>query len=136
MKVINNNKGLTLVEIVLAIVILGISGLMLATTFSSAMRIINRATLYKNISTSAASAVELEDTEDAINKDAYSTAINEENATITITYTKDGETASTNISGQFMYGSAGDNGANAHLRYKEFLPSNYSYDIPADPVNN
>ena len=84
MKVLNNNKGLTLVEIVLAILILGMSGLMLATTFSSAMRILNRATLYKNISSSAAATVELEEEQDVIGGDTYDVGIAEENSTVTM----------------------------------------------------
>ena len=136
MKVLNNNKGLTLVEIVLAILILGMSGLMLATTFSSAMRILNRATLYKNISSSAAATVELEEEQDVIGGDTYYVGIAEENSTVTITYEKDGATKTTTMSGQYMYGSAEKADADAHLRYKEFLPSNYSYDIPANPVGD
>ena len=136
MKVLNNNKGMTLVEIVLAIVILGMAGLMLATTFSSAMKILNRATLYKNISASAASSVELEEKQDAIGGDTYNVDIAEENSTVTITYTKDGATKTTTMSGQYMYGSAEKSDIDAHLKYKEFLPSNYSYDIPANPVGD
>ncbi len=148
MKVLSNKKGLTLVEIVLAILILGMSATMLALTFSSAMRILNRATLYKNISTSAAASVELEDAgfeknddreneQGPIGADTYDVSVaRDTNDSITITYTKDGATKTTTSNGLFMYGTASKDDANVNLRYKEFLPQNYSYNVPATPIGD
>ena len=136
-----NNKGLTLVEIVLAILILGISSLMLATTFSSAMRILNRATLYKNMSTSAAATVELESSQDSLIPDEYEVSDDSEDANIKITYIKEGVTYSGDngvpINGRYFYGIVNSDSSSAHITYKEFqsgISSNdgMSYDILDD----
>ena len=57
-----NDKGMTLVEIVISIVILGIIGISFTECLVTSTRIVNRATLYKNESAKASEAVEIQDT--------------------------------------------------------------------------
>ncbi len=137
MKTLNNNKGLTLVEIVLAILILGMSATMLALTFSSAMRILNRATLYKNISASAAATVELEEKQEPIGGETFDVDIAQSDGTLTIVYTKNNvPDQKIEMIGQYTYGLAEKDDVNAHLRYKEFIPENAGTvpaEVPAQP---
>ena len=136
MKIIRNQKGLTLVELVLGIVILGISATMLALTFSSALRIVNRATLYKNVSATAAASIELEAKQDPISGNTYVSSIDHETADLEVKFKKaaDPIEKTMDMEGQFLYGLVDQNDANIHLKYKEYLPSNYGF-IPATPLN-
>ena len=59
-----NNKGMTLVEIIISLVILGIIGVSFTECLVSTTRILNRATLYKNESSKASAAVEIQDSKD------------------------------------------------------------------------
>ena len=131
-----DNKGMTLVELILAAVILAISGVMLATTFSSAMRIMNRATLYKNVSATAAETVELAEEQEPVENFTYDVSSQEKNGTLTISYTKDGVDATTTMNGQYYLATVQQADQRADLTYKEFLPSNFSYDLPATPVGD
>lgn len=133
MKTLKNNSGMTLVEIVLSILILGIGTMMLATCFSSAARITNRATMLKNASLAASSSIEVEDT--VTSKDpnvdvAYSQS---ESPKVTISYTKNGSEGKFEQSGQ--YAEAKDSGTG--LTYREFCPEGgTSYYVPTDNVSN
>ena len=130
-----DNKGMTLVELILAAVILAMSGLMLATTFSSAMRILNRATTYKNVSASAAETVEVAEKQDTINGQTFTVNTQEKNGTLTISY-GGSATGSFEMSGQYYTANASKGDEKAALTYKEFLPSNFSYELPASPVGD
>jgi len=130
-----NNKGMTLVEIVLAIVILGMAGLMLATTFSSAMRILNRATLYKNVSTSATETVEVAEKQDTVNGQTFDVSTQEKNGSLTVTY-EGSASGSFQMAGQYYTANSSKADESVDLTYKEFLPSNFSYELPADPVGD
>lgn len=136
MKVLSNNKGMTLVELILAAIILAMSGIMLASTFSSAMRILNRATLYKNVSATAAETVELAAEQEPVENFTYDVGSQEKNGTLTITYRKDNADGTTTMNGQYYLATVQQGGTNVGLTYKEFLPSNFSYDIPATPVGD
>ena len=59
-----NNKGMTLVEVIISLVILGIIGVTFTECLVSSTRILNRATLYKNESAKASAAVEVQDTKE------------------------------------------------------------------------
>ena len=59
-----NNKGMTLVEVIISLVILGIIGVTFTECLVSSTRILNRATLYKNESAKASAAVEIQDSSD------------------------------------------------------------------------
>lgn len=59
-----NNKGMTLVEMILATLILAIVGLSLASCYTSVAAILNSATLFKNESTIGAGAIETQSTEE------------------------------------------------------------------------
>ncbi|MBQ6752336.1 MAG: prepilin-type N-terminal cleavage/methylation domain-containing protein [Clostridia bacterium] len=131
-----DNKGLTLVELILAAVILAISGLMLATTFTSAMRIMSRAILYKNVSATAAETVELAEEQEPVENFVYDVDSSEKNGTLTITYKKDNVDSTTTMSGQYYFAEVSKDDERVGLTYKEFLPSNFSYDIPAAPVGD
>jgi len=129
-----NNKGMTLVELVLAMLILGIIGVSLISCFVSSFNMLNRATLYKNISTSAAATVELGEKQDPISDD-YEVGVSEKNGQLTVRYKKDNADKQLTMNGQFILGNANKEDVSANLTYKEFLPSNFSYDVPAEVVS-
>ena len=129
-----NNKGMTLVELVLAMLILGIIGVSLISCFVSSFNMLNRATLYKNISTSAAATVELGEKQDPIS-DEYEVGVSEKNGQLTVKYKKDNADKQLTMNGQFILGNANKKDVSANLTYKEFLPSNFSYDVPAEVVS-
>lgn len=56
-----NNSGMTLVEIVLALVILSMAGVMFTQCLTTTSRIIVRASMYKHASSTATSMIELQD---------------------------------------------------------------------------
>lgn len=136
-----NNKGMTLVEMVLAILILGIAGIMLVESFVSSMNIINRATLLKNASTAASNSVELQNVQTSPDKDvkiAWDNTLNkngESKIKIKATATKENANSrdiECEIVGTYIVAHE-TNGTN--LRYREFLPNDFSFNVPASSVD-
>ena len=134
-----NNKGMTLVEMIIGILLLGIISLMFARSFSSMANIVNRATMYKNASSIATTAIELQDDSyaNSISKDSNINIVFSKNAdqdsedtskkTVKVFY-KDKNAPegsaleSFSIKGDLL--SAVDDGS-TNLNYKEFVPGNY-----------
>lgn len=130
---IKNKQGMTLVEIVCAILILGIMVSMFSSGVITATRILTRAIHYKNSSSATASTVETGFIEES-NDPKVSVSVDTQTNTPVIIALSDG----TNI---YSYGNymvaedVGSNGSNGtFIKYKEFLPSSYSYDVAAVPV--
>lgn len=134
MKTLNNKKGMTLVEMIIGIMLLAIAGVMLAQSFAAAARIATRATLYKNVSSTAASTVELEEAQTPKNSD-YTVEMDHKNGNLTVTYKKDGTTATIPMKGQYVVSNAESSSFNAGLTYREFLPSNFSFEVPAEVID-
>ncbi len=133
MKTLKNNSGMTLVEIVIAILILGIGSMMLATCFTSAARMTNRATQLKNASLAASSSIEIEEAVESQDPDVEIDYNQSESPKITISYTKNGDNKTLQQSGQ--YAEAKDSSTN--LTYREFCPEGgASYYVPTDNVSN
>ena len=131
MKTLKNNAGMTLVEIVLSIMILAIGSFMLAEGFSASARINNRATNLKNSSLAASSSIEVEEVVESNDPAVDITYDTVDAGQITISYKdSDGVTKSFKSNGQ--YAEAEDSGTG--LKYKEFCPDNFSFEVPADPV--
>lgn len=132
MKTLKNNAGMTLVEIVLSIMILAIGAFMLAEGFSASARINNRATNLKNSSLAASSTLEVEEvveSNDPAVEVSYGTV---DAGQLTIAY-KDSDGVSKTFTQNGQYAEAEDAGTG--LKYKEFYPDNFSFDVPADPVS-
>ena len=141
MNLSNNKKGLTLVEIIIAICILGLIGTAFASCIASSLKIVNKATLYKNASATAQSMIELQDENYAKSKnyddniDVSLTKSGNMSCNIKYkTYTKGADQddvdklpeSSFTINGDIL--SASDK-KGSKLTYREFLPGNY-YFIP------
>ena len=109
-----NNKGMTLVEMIISILILGIIGVSFAECFVSTTRILNRATLYKNESAKAAEAVEVQDTSDTDYVEG------------SITFVVNRGTEKVNIvsKGDYIINKVEGNSDETGLKYKEFLAGN------------
>ena len=131
MKTLNNKSGMTLVEIVLSIIILAIGSLMLASGFSTSARINVRATTLRNSSTTASSTLEIEEAVQSSNPDVNVTYDTIDAGEITITY-KDANNQEKTFKQNGQYAEAEDSGTG--LKYKEFHPDNFSFEVPADPV--
>lgn len=136
-----NNKGMTLVEVIIGTVLLAIAGIMLASSFSATASLINKATLYKNISSAAASTVELEEVQEC--KDERVTIelndYNESTGSKTVTvecekYNSAGGKITDldfDIDGSYIIASESDK---SNLKYREFLPTNFSFYVDAEAV--
>ena len=126
-----NNKGMTLVEVVLAILILGIGAMMLAEGFTASARMTNRATRYRNASVAASSSIE---TEEAYPSSDPSVTItyqkSNSNESITIKY-KEGNADKTIVQ-KGKYSEAND--SNSSLTYKEYTPYSDTFDVSAEAV--
>lgn len=106
-----NNKGMTLVEIIISLVILGIIGVSFTECFVSSTRILNRATLYKNESAKATEAVEVQDSNDI------------DVSTGTIKF-KVSNGKSVTASGDYVSNKIAGNSDQTGLIYKEFVSGN------------
>lgn len=127
-----DNKGMTLVEMILSILILGIASVMLVESFVSSMKIVNRATLYKNASSAVSSSIEL-DSEQTSKDAAVKTKITHTSAQSNPVKLTINGGSSVEVKGEYI--ECADIGGSTKLKYHEYLPSNYSYDIPANPTN-
>lgn len=133
MKTLNNKSGMTLVEVILAILILAMGAMMLAEGFSSAARMTNRATHYRNASAATSSTLEVE--EEVESKDPnvdVNLDYNDASSGITITYKKNGVDKTLTLPGQYAI----SNEQSTDLTYREFCPDNFSFVVPAEPVGN
>lgn len=61
--ILNQDKGMTLVETIIGVVLLGMASLMLMTGFMTAASLINEANKYKSSSASVATVIDVEDVE-------------------------------------------------------------------------
>ncbi|MBQ0014497.1 MAG: type II secretion system protein [Oscillospiraceae bacterium] len=128
-----NNKGMTLVEVVLAIVILGIGAMMLAEGFSAAARMTNRATHYRNASVATSSTLEVEEVVESKDpKVSVDLDYKDASSGITIKYKKNGVDNTLTLPGQYAI----SNETNTDLTYREFCPDNFSFVVPAEPVGD
>lgn len=131
-----NNKGMTLVEMIISIVILGLAATLLVQSFVSSMNVITRATLYRNASATIASSIETEDAE--VSKDPnVKSEVKYTSAAVKPVKVVLQNGTQLQISGSYIegkdVGSTGNNGTG--LKYHEFLPSNYGFEVPASPVD-
>lgn len=119
MKTLKNNKGVTLVEIIVGVAIFAIASVALVMGFVSSANIINRATLYKNASAAASSSVELQ--EKQVSNDAsVNIALSSRDTVITIKGKRpNGTTVTATIDGSIYSGV--DNGE-SNINYREFVP--------------
>lgn len=122
MKTLKNNKGFTLVEIIIGVLLLAIASIMLVQGFVSTANIVNRATLYKNSSAAASSSVELQEEQDS--KDtSIDIALSSQDSTITIKGKRsNGGTVQVQSDGELFIGT--DNG-DSELSYREYVPGVY-----------
>lgn len=107
-----NNKGMTLVEIVIALCILGIVGITFASGFASTAKVLNMATLYKNESAAASNAVELQDKNSG-------TVFSDKDDSIVFS---NGQKKIT-VSGQLITNDTSN--SQTELRYKEFISGSF-----------
>lgn len=137
-----NNKGMTLVEMIIGTALLAIAGIMLVSSFTASTRIINRATIFKNVSSAAASSIELEEVQ-ACKDERYAIELNDYNASsqakkITVKCEKFNasgnkiEDINFDIDGSYIIASESDD---TNLKYREYLPTNFTFVVDADPVS-
>lgn len=135
-----NNKGMTLVEMIIGIALMAIAGVLLVNSFSSVANIINRATTYKNANSAVASSVELQEPinssddniEVSVNTDEIA-LFSENSKAITLDCERWKRSSSTadfaksssfqvkDVTGVFVEAKETKS---TNLRYKEFLPTN------------
>lgn len=159
MKILNSKSGMTLVEIILSVLILGIAAVSLAVCFSSVASIFNRATLLKNASAATSTAVELlDDTREVKDEDVdvdfdssiitqepvgSSYKINFVGYHYTKYYSKDASgkvtenmndkteiPLSCNVTGTYVVAVDKGNGQSG-VKYKEYLPNDFSFTVDA-----
>ena len=133
MKLLKNNSGMTLVEVIVSVLVLAIVVMMLASGFAGAANMTNRATLFRNASVTTSSSLEVEE---AVESDDSQVSVTYDcvDATedIKMTYKKGSKEGTLKQGGQ--YASANDSGTG--LTYREFYPDNFSFNVPATPVEN
>ncbi len=126
MKTLKNNKGVTLVEIIVGVAIFAIAAVALVQGFVSSANIINRATLYKNASAATSSTVELQEVQESEDT-AVDVDLAKGSATITIKgVNSKGHSVQIQSSGEIFTGT--DTG-DSELKYKEFVPGSYDLDV-------
>ena len=130
MKILKSKSGMTLVEIIVAILVLGIISISFASCFATAARILNRATLYKNASSTTSSTLELEEVQTS--KDPNVSASFEYTDSSTITYSYKNGATEGNLSAVGLYGLSNDSGTG--LTYKEFYPNNFDFEVEASDI--
>lgn len=125
MKTLKNNKGVTLVEIIVGVLIFAIASITLVQGFVTSANIINRATLYKNASAAASSSVELQEAQDSSDSDV-NVALQSTSGNLKISGVRDntGRTVTTTVEGSMVVGV--DNG-NSKIRYREFVPGDRAF---------
>lgn len=146
-----NNKGLTLVEIIISLLILGIISTMFASCFATAARILNRATTYKNAVSAASSSVEVQETISStddrvvIETNADEITLNDEGSEI-ITMNCE-KWSRTNENADFKKASSfniqdvkgvylvAEETKSTELTFKEFLPNNVGSKVAIDVTN-
>ncbi len=122
MKTLKNNKGITLVEIIVGVAIFAIASIALVQGFVSSANIINRATLYKNASAAASSSVELQEEQDSVDT-SVDIDLSSQAKAITIKGKKANGTAiNVTVNGDVYSGT--DNGK-SQIHYREFVPGGY-----------
>ena len=135
-----NNKGMTLVEMIIGVLILGIAGTMLASSMAASTRLIDRASIFKYVSSAAASSIELAEAQECADKN-YTIDLNDYNDStaakkITIKCEKYGSSGNKtddltfNIDGSLIESSETDT---TNLHYREFLPTNFAFVVDAEP---
>ncbi|NLL63188.1 MAG: hypothetical protein GX241_02950 [Ruminococcaceae bacterium] len=138
MKVLSNNKGLTLVEIIVGFLLFAIAGVMFAQSFASTSRLVMRAALFKSESASASSSVELEEAQEPYTP-YYTVTVDKTypsgDGKLTVTYEKGGVSKTITMKGAYVVGKADAIDSNATITYREFLPSNFSFEVPAEIVD-
>ena len=130
-----DNKGMTLVEMIIGIVLLSIASIMLVNGFVSAAKMMDRATLYKNASATSSSSIELQTDEDISSSDSnVKIKLERNDGTIQVKGKKsNGQEISYNVAGEYLVSV--DNG-NSSLSYREFLPGSFDFDVPAIDVGS
>lgn len=120
MKTLKNNKGVTLVEIIVGVAIFAIASVALVMGFVSSANIVNRATLYKNASAAASSSVELQEKQDSAD-DSVNIELGSQAKSIVVKGKRaDGSLIpDTTIEGEIYSGK--DNGESS-IHYREFVP--------------
>ncbi len=122
MKTLKNNKGITLVEIIIGVAIFAIASIALVQGFVSSANIINRATLYKNASAAASSSVELQEEQDSVDA-SVDIALSSQGKAISIKGKKANGTAVNVIVNGDIY--AGIDNGKSEINYREFVPGGY-----------
>lgn len=125
MKTLKNNKGVTLVEIIIGVLIFAIASITLVQGFVTSANIINRATLYKNASAAASSSVELQEAQPSSDSNV-NVALQSTSDNLKISGVRDntGRTVTTTVEGSMVVGV--DNG-NSKIRYREFVPGDRAF---------
>lgn len=125
MKTLKNNKGVTLVEIIVGVLIFAIASITLVQGFVTSANIINRATLYKNASAAASSSVELQEAQPSSDSNV-NVALQSTSDNLKISGVRDntGRTVTTTVEGSMVVGV--DNG-NSKIRYREFVPGDRAF---------
>lgn len=134
-EILNNKKGMTLVEMIIGIALLAIAGIMLVQSFASCANIINRATLYRNASDATSSSIELQ--EKQVSRDSnvsvdLQTDSNVKSIKI-VGKKKNGATINKTVNGELIVGT--DNGK-SELTYREFLPGTFEFVINAEETGD
>lgn len=128
-----DNKGMTLVEMIIGIVLLAIASIMLVNGFVAAARMVERAALYKNASATSSSVIELQNDAEVSSVDGnVDIKLSRNGGNITVKGKKsNGQAIAYSIAGEYIAGA--DEGASS-LVYREFLPGSFDFDVPAIEV--
>ena len=136
-----NNKGMTLVELIVGVVLLAICSLMLMRGFSTSANLVKKASVLKNASTLAANTVELQTVQTSpydlveVELDNTLNASGKTTVTIKAKKTKPGTVSkdlSCTVEGMYIVAKE-TKGTN--LKYKEFLPNDFSFEVDAENVD-
>ena len=125
MKLIKDNRGMTLVETIIGVALLAIASVMLVRGFVTTANIVNRATTYKLTSAEATATIELQEVE-AGNKIIEENEYSHSSGVIQVTYGP--SNAKLNVDGEYIVCTDNDTG----LTYKEFLSGNYDVIDPEE----
>ncbi len=131
MNVLKSKGGMTLVEVVIAILIFSIVGITLISGFSTAANITTKGMRYKNASTNTSSTLELEEVQTSKDVNVTTTFGYTDSSTITYSY-KNG-TVEGELSAEGIYGLSKETGTG--LTYKEFYPNILQFDVAADDIS-
>ncbi len=121
-KTLSDNKGFSLVEVIIGIALLAIASIMLIQGFVTTANIVNRATLYKNASAVVSSTVELQEKQETVDANVEA-ALSSQESSITIKGKRsNGLTVQVETDGEIFVGT--DEG-DSELEYREFVPGVY-----------